>query len=132
MIADDSATIRASLAALIARLPGVEIVGMAETGVEAVKLARALKPDVMTLDVRMPEMTGLGVLEAMRGEEPAPMIIMLTGLAGIEYEQKCEELGAKYFFHKDTEFEKVIEILAEHNRRLNQPEPPETLPCECK
>ncbi|MDB6110696.1 MAG: hypothetical protein JWR69_2446 [Pedosphaera sp.] len=121
LIADDSAAIRSSLAALISRLPGVEIVGLAQTGAEALKLVRALKPDVVTLDLRMPEMNGLSVLEAMRNEQPKPLIIVLTGLAEMEYRRKCLELGANFFFHKSTEFEKVIEILIGHSRELNQP-----------
>jgi YesN/AraC family two-component response regulator len=122
LIADDSAAIRSSLAALIARLPGVEIVGLAQTGSEALELVRTLKPHVVTLDLRMPGMSGLNVLGAIQNDQFKPTIIVLTGLAEMEYQRKCLELGAKFFFHKSTEFEKVIEILTDHSRHLNQPE----------
>jgi two-component system chemotaxis response regulator CheB len=120
LIADDSAAIRTSLSALISRLPGIEIAGVAITGTEALQMARSLKPDVMTLDLRMPEMSGIQVLEALQKERMNPVVIMLTGMTETEYQRKCLELGAKYFFHKTTEFEKVIEILLEHNQQLNQ------------
>jgi YesN/AraC family two-component response regulator len=120
LIADDSAAIRSSLSALISRLPGIEIAGVAITGTEALQMARSLKPDVMTLDLRMPEMSGIQVLEILQKERLDPVVIMLTGMTEMEYQRKCLELGAKYFFHKTTEFEKVIEILLEHNRQLNQ------------
>ncbi len=126
LIADDSAAVRASLSALISRLPEVEIIGIAITGTEALQFARSLKPDVMTLDVRMPEMSGIDVLEALQKDRLIPIVIMLTGLTEVEYQRKCLALGAKYFFHKATEFEKVIEILLDHNRQLNQPEQPGT------
>jgi len=120
LIADDSAAIRSSLSALISRLPQVEIAGVAITGSEALQMARSLKPDIVTLDVRMPEMSGIQVLEALQKERLNPVVIMLTGMTETEYQRKCLELGAKYFFHKTTEFEKVIEILLEHNQQLNQ------------
>ena len=118
VIADDSASIRNSLAALIRRLRDVEIVGIAHNGAEALEIIRAQQPDVVTLDIRMPGMTGLEVLEVMQREQLGPTVIMLTGLGEAEYEQKCRELGAHYFFEKATEFEKVLELLDERARGL--------------
>jgi YesN/AraC family two-component response regulator len=119
LIADDSAAIRDSLSSLISRLPDVEIVGLARTGVEAYELIQSLNPDVVTLDIRMPEMSGINVLEAIKKKQLETTIIVLTGLAEIEYRRKCTELGAKFFFNKSTEFEKVIEVLSDYRDRLN-------------
>jgi len=116
LIADDSEAIRGALSSLIARLPGVEIVGMAHTGAEALEMVRTLMPDLVTLDIRMPEMNGMRVLEAIRSDPVKPTVIVLTGLAEDEYRQKCLQLGAQYFFNKATEFERVVEILAERGR----------------
>ncbi|MDB6016964.1 MAG: two component transcriptional regulator, AraC family [Pedosphaera sp.] len=82
-------------------------------------MIRRLKPEVVTLDIRMPEMNGINVLEAIKREKVETMVIVLTGLAEMEYRQKCLELGAQHFFHKATEFEKVIEILT---YQVSQPE----------
>lgn len=114
LIADDSAAIRESLSALISRLKNVEIVGLARTGSEALELIRTLKPDAVTLDIRMPELNGIGTLEVIKREQLEVMVIVLTGLDEDEYRRKCLELGAKYFFHKSTEFEMVIDVLTEH------------------
>ncbi|MDB6121512.1 MAG: hypothetical protein JWQ71_505 [Pedosphaera sp.] len=122
LMADDSAAIRDSLSALISRLPGIEIVGAATTGLEALDLIRKLKPDVATLDVRMPEMNGISVLEVIKKERLGVTVIVLTGAAEVEYKLKCLELGARFFFHKSTEFEKVIEVLSDYVLRLNDPE----------
>jgi|ERR1700677_2233255 len=119
VIADDTAAIRSSLSSLISRLRDVEIVGLAETGAEAFELARTLKPDVMTLDIRMPKMTGIQVLEAMQREKIKVMTLVLTGLVGDEYRDKCLGLGARHFFHKSTEFEEVLKIMKEQADRLN-------------
>src|SRR3954454_11975738 len=107
LVADDSAAIRDSLSALISRLSDVEIIGLAKTGSEAYELIKSLKPDVVTLDIRMPGMSGINVLEAIKKQQLEATVIVLTGLAEMEYRRKCTDLGAKFFFHKATEFEKV-------------------------
>lgn len=119
VIADDTKAIRSSLSALISRIRDVEIIGLAETGAEALDLARTLKPDIMTLDIRMPEMNGIQVLEAMQREKLPVQTIVLTGLVEEEYRDKCLSLGAIHFFHKSTEFEKVIKILKDRSECLN-------------
>jgi YesN/AraC family two-component response regulator len=121
LIADDSTAIRQSLSALISRLNNVEIVGLARTGSEALELIRTLKPDAVTLDVRMPEINGINVLKIIKRERLEIMVIVLTALVEDEYRRKCLELGAKYFFHKSTEFEMVIDVLTEHATRGNEP-----------
>jgi DNA-binding NarL/FixJ family response regulator len=119
VIADDTAAIRDSMSNLISRLPDVEIVGLAQTGTQALELIRTLKPDVATLDIRMPELSGINVLDAIRKEALPVTVIVMSGLAEAEYRRKCLALGAKYFFHKATEFELVVEVLNERARALN-------------
>jgi YesN/AraC family two-component response regulator len=119
VIADDTATIREGMSNLISRLEDVEIVGMAQTGVQALEMIRSLRPDVATLDIRMPELNGISVLEAVKREELKVQVIVLTGLVEAEYRRKCLALGARYFLHKATEFELVVEVLKEEAERLN-------------
>lgn len=113
VIADDSEAIRTSLAALLARVEGVEIVGKATTGVEAMEMVRRLKPDAMTLDVRMPEMNGIKVLEALKHEKLELTVLVLSGVGEDKYRERCISLGAARFFDKATEFEQVLNLLAE-------------------
>jgi YesN/AraC family two-component response regulator len=119
LIADDTAAIRDSMSNLISRLRDVEIVGQAQTGTQALELIRTLKPHIATLDIRMPELSGINVLTELKREGSDTSIIMLSGLAEAEYRRKCLALGAKYFFHKATEFEQVVEVLKESARALN-------------
>ena len=121
LIADDTPAICSSMSSLVARLPDVEIVGTAQTGLEALEKIRALNPDVATLDIRMPELNGISVLEAIRREGLKVSVIVLTGLAEAEYARKCVALGAEHFFNKATEFEMVVDILRERAARLNSP-----------
>jgi len=110
-IVDDSPVVRERLATLLSDLPSVEIVGQAEIAFEAISATRRLKPDVMLLDISMPGGSGIHVLEMVKQERPAPLVIMLTNFAHEQYRQKCLQLGADYFFDKSTEFEKVLHVL---------------------
>jgi DNA-binding NarL/FixJ family response regulator len=116
LIADDSAAFRVSLSFLIAEATDAEVVGFAWTGSGAIELARQLKPDVMTLDLDLPEMDGLDVLEAIRKERLGTAVIVMSGLPEVRHRQRSLELGARHFFEKSTEFEKVVDILNDYGR----------------
>ncbi len=76
LIADDSATVRNTLVALLAEDPRLSIVGQAADGIEAVDKARALRPDVVTMDVNMPRLDGLGATAAIMAEAPARGVVI--------------------------------------------------------
>ena len=110
-IADNSAEVRESLKAILSENPSIEIIGEADNVSEAIKLIRELNPDVVILDIKMPDGSGLKVLTKIKQVERAPVVIMLTNYPYPQYKQKCEELGADFFFYKSNEFEKVAEVL---------------------
>src|SRR5205823_5538489 len=76
LVADDSTTLRTALCALLAEDPHLAIVGQAADGVEAVEKARALRPDVITMDVNMPRLDGLGATAAIMTEAPARVLVV--------------------------------------------------------
>jgi two-component system response regulator YesN len=119
LITDDSEPVRSALSDLIARLDDVEIVGLAANGTEGFELARRLKPDAMTLDIRMPGMNGIKVLEAIKQEGLQLTVIVLTGLDDEQYRKRCLNLGASHFFNKAAEFEQVMSVLAQKAATLN-------------
>jgi DNA-binding NarL/FixJ family response regulator len=113
LIADDSEIVRERLAYLLGDVEGVEIVGQAEDAVEAGDLAGELKPDVAILDVRMPRGSGVDVLRAIKRDNPAATVIMLTNFVDPEARQLCMAQGADYFFDKSIEFEQAVAVLRE-------------------
>lgn len=111
LIADDSALVRERLAALISELEVVELVGLAGNAHETLEAIQRLKPDIVTLDIRMPGSNGIQVLKAIKMSPSAPVVIMLTAFPYPQYRKKCLELGADYFLDKATEFDRVTEVL---------------------
>src|SRR3954466_7390314 len=113
LIADDSEIVRERLAYLLGDVDGLEIVGQAEDAVEAEDLAGELKPDVPILDVRMPRGSGVDVLRAIKRDNPAATVIVLTNFVDPEARALCLEQGADYFFDKSIELDQAVAVLRE-------------------
>ena len=118
LIADDSVVICNRLTEAIQPVPGIEIVGEVHDGVEAIQTIKSINPDVVILDIRLPGINGLGVLEEIKKTPPSPTVIMLTNFPYLQYRQKAISLGADYFFEKSIEFNKAVEVLMKlHEKR---------------
>lgn len=120
LIADDSEILRSRLIEMLSHIPGIEIVGEVENGVDAVVYADRLKPDVIILDIRMPNADGILALESIRRSNRISKIIILTNYPYPQYKQKCLEAGADYFFSKSEEIEKMIGTLQDINQEFLQ------------
>jgi len=113
LIVDDSAILRERIIRTISEIPGVEIVGEAETSQEAIEAIQDRKPDVVLLDIRLRVGNGIDVLHAVKQSESPPVVIVFTGYPYPQYRKRCEEEGADYFFSKKDDFEKLVEVLKE-------------------
>ncbi|WP_121438476.1 response regulator [Actinomadura pelletieri] len=110
LIADDQVMIRDGLAALLSSDPGIEVIGQAGDGREAVEMARRLDPDVVVMDIRMPEMDGLAATAELVGPpdpdgNPAgarPKVLVLTTFDLDEYVYEALGSGASGFLLKDA------------------------------
>lgn len=110
LVADDQPLVRMGLRALVASEPGLALVGEAGDGDEAVAQARALRPDVVLMDIRMPGLDGLGALRAIV-EDPALTgvhVVMLTTFALEEYVFAALEAGAAGFVVKDADPDDIV------------------------
>jgi DNA-binding NarL/FixJ family response regulator len=115
-IADDSLIVREHLVTMLDELAGIEIVGQAENVAEAISGIRILQPDVLILDIRMPGGTGIDVLQNIKQDEVAPMVIVLTNYPYPGYRQKCLQAGADFFLDKSTEFDQIPELFERFKR----------------
>ena len=119
LIADDSRVLQERLAALLADIEGVKIVGQTFDTDETIQSIQELRPNVIILDIRMPGGGGIRVLEEVKRGTFLPMVIVLTNCPYPQYRKKCMEEGASFFLDKSTEFEKVIDILRGTNKQEN-------------
>ena len=100
LLADDEAMIRAGVAAILASDKEIAVVAEAADGREAVELARANRPDVALLDIRMPGLDGLAAAEEIRKLLPDTGVLMLTTFGEDEYIERALGLGASGFLLK--------------------------------
>lgn len=111
LIADDHALVRAGIRALVEKIEGVLVIGEAGKGSEALELARQLKPDLMLLDITMPEGSGFEVLDQVTKKYPDIKVIVLTVHEAGEYANRALRAGAAGFLPKSaasTELEQAI------------------------
>lgn len=102
LVVDDSATVRQVVCDLIAGTGDFRVAGTASDGLEAIRKVHALDPDVVTLDIQMPELDGVQVLGYIMSETPRPVIMLSALDGGVAGEQtmRALELGAVDFVHK--------------------------------
>jgi len=114
LIADDEALVRAGFRVLVDSAPGITVVGEASDGVQAVRQTRALRPDVVLMDIRMPVMSGLEATKViLDGEqEPPPRILIVTTFDEDEHVFAALRGGASGFVLKDTPPEKLLDAIA--------------------
>ena len=102
LIADDHPLVRDGLRTLLSTQPDLELVGEAENGVRAVELARELQPDIILLDLVMPQMDGLEALTRIRADNPHARILVVTSFADDEKVFPAIKGGALGYFLKEA------------------------------
>jgi DNA-binding NarL/FixJ family response regulator len=109
-IADDQAMVRQGFGALLASQPDISVIGDAPDGAVAVSEVRRLRPDVVLMDVRMPEMNGLDAARVIlsAGFDPPVRVLMLTTFDVDDYVYEALSIGASGFMLKDAPAEELI------------------------
>ena len=102
LIADDQAMVRAGFAALLGADPDIAVVGEAVDGADAIARARELRPDVVLMDVRMPNVDGIEATRTLLGDAKPPRVLMLTTFDIDEYVYEAIRAGASGFLLKDA------------------------------
>jgi DNA-binding NarL/FixJ family response regulator len=111
LLVDDHAVVRLGLAALLATVPAFEVVGQASTAAEAMVAARRTHPDVVVMDVRLPDGSGVDVCRAIRAEREATRVLMLTSYTEDEAVVASVLAGADGYLLKSTEPDRLIEAI---------------------
>jgi two-component system LytT family response regulator len=119
LIADDEAPARRKLSRFLAEHPDIEVVGEASNGIEAVDLIAATAPSLVFLDIQMPDLDGLGVVEILASTEHAPSIVFVTAFD--RYAVKAFEVSALDYLLKPYDRERFEKTLERARRSRESP-----------
>lgn len=108
LLADDHAIVRRGLRSLLETEPGLQIVGEAADGLEAVRLAAEQRPDVLILDIGLPKLNGIDVAARAQKIDPAPWVIILTMHTDESYILRALAAGARAYLLKDATDEDLL------------------------
>ena len=111
LICDDQALVRAGFRAILGTKPGIEVVGEAENGEEAVALAERRRPDVILMDIRMPVLDGVEATHRLVASGSPARILVLTTFDLDEYVYAALRAGASGFLLKDVERDRLIDAV---------------------
>jgi DNA-binding NarL/FixJ family response regulator len=107
LIADDQKIVREGLVSLLSLLPGIDVVGAATDGDDAVRQAVALRPDVVLMDLNMPRCNGVEATEQLRDRQPGTRVVVLTTYADDDWVFAALQAGARGFLTKDAGAEEI-------------------------
>lgn len=110
LITDDALFMRVTLKNILTQ-NGYEVVGEATNGAEAVNLYNSLKPDLVTMDITMPEMDGISALKAIKAADPGAVIVMCTAMGQKNMVVEAIQSGAKDFIVKPFQPERVLDAI---------------------
>ncbi len=124
LIADDQALIRRGLAMMLAAEPGIEVVGQAADGVEAIEQALQLRPDVIVMDLQMPRASGVVATREITSQLPDTRVVVLTTYDDDDLVFEAIRAGAHAYLLKDASEEEVLETVRAVQRGESRLSPP--------
>jgi len=111
LITDDALFMRVTLKNILTQ-NGYEVVGEATNGAESVELYKQLKPDLVTMDITMPEMDGIAALKQIKAADPSANVVMCTAMGQKNMVVEAIQAGAKDFIVKPFQAERVLEAVS--------------------
>jgi DNA-binding NarL/FixJ family response regulator len=113
VLADDHPVVRTGIRHLLEKTPDIEVVGEASNGVEALRLVNDLTPDVLLLDIEMPDMTGVEVARQLKAEDSSVHILILSAYNDKQYIEAVLASGAAGYLTKEEAPQRIIKTIIE-------------------
>jgi DNA-binding NarL/FixJ family response regulator len=111
LLADDSTAVLERITELLREVQGIELAGRAACLRETSRLIEDLHPDIVILDLQMPDGNAIEVLAPLKESRPQPIIIVLTNSAALAVRDRCLKTGADFFLDKSNEFDRIPQIV---------------------
>lgn len=111
LVAEDHPVVRKGIIAFLTQHPGVEVLGEAKDGQEAVNKAKELTPDVILMDIDMPRLNGLAATEILRQELPQTKVLFLSGQPGTRYVLRILQSGARGYIPKEASAQELFQAV---------------------
>ncbi|MFF4284744.1 response regulator [Streptomyces sp. NPDC001633] len=111
VVADDQTVVREGIVMLLGLLPGIEVVGSAADGEEAVQLVARYAPDVVLMDLRMPRCDGVEATRRIRAEHPGTQVVVLTTYADDDSLFPALQAGARGYLTKDADGDEIVRAI---------------------
>lgn len=111
LIVDDAAFMRMSLKMMLER-NGYQVIGEAENGEVGIKKYKELQPDIVTMDITMPEMDGIAALKAIRQHDPQACVLLVSAMGQQHFVMEAITSGAKGFIVKPFQEEHIVKTLS--------------------
>lgn len=111
VVADDQMVVREGIVMLLGLLPGIEVVGSAADGEEAVRLVAELAPDLILMDLRMPRCDGVEATRRIRLEHPGTQVVVLTTYADDDSLFPALQTGARGYLTKDADSDEIVRAI---------------------
>ncbi|MFJ9418708.1 response regulator [Streptomyces sp. NPDC101227] len=111
VVADDQTVVREGIVMLLGLLPGIEVVGSAADGEEAVRMVAELAPDVVLMDLRMPRCDGVEATRRIRTDHPGTQVVVLTTYADDDSLFPALQAGARGYLTKDADGDEIVRAI---------------------
>jgi DNA-binding NarL/FixJ family response regulator len=111
LLIEDSEFVGSRILGFLSPLPGIEVIGQARTVREGLLFSESAVPDIIFLDINLPDGSGIWLLKELKKRQPRIRVIMLSNSSGELYRYKCMELGAELFLDKTSDFPRIFEIV---------------------
>jgi len=111
MVVEDAASVRQRMVAIFGRAEGVDAVAEAATGEDALEMVETFRPDLITLDLMLPGISGLDVLEELKGKNTSSKVVVLTNYPYPAFRKKCLAMGATHFFAKTVDPGQILDLI---------------------
>jgi DNA-binding NarL/FixJ family response regulator len=123
VVVDDHVAFRRALTAALRLVDDVEVVGEASDGLRAADEVARTEPDVVVMDLSMPEVSGIDAMRKIHGSKPSLPVVILTAHADAGVERECYAAGARGFLAKGTTLEEIVTALRDAADGTQAPDP---------